>query len=35
MFGWGTLAWGIFFAGTGAALMLGGPYGEITRPRDR
>ena len=32
MFGWGTLAWGIFFAGTGAALMLGGPYGEITDP---
>ena len=25
MFGWGTLAWGIFFSGTGAALMLGGP----------
>ncbi len=33
MFGWGTLAWGIFFAGTGAALMLGGPYGEITDPQ--
>jgi hypothetical protein len=32
MFGWGTLAWGIFFAGTGLALMLGGPYGEITDP---
>ena len=32
MFGWGTLAWGIFFAGTGAALMLGGPYGDITDP---
>jgi hypothetical protein len=31
-FGWGTLAWGIFFAGTGAALLLGGPYGEITDP---
>jgi hypothetical protein len=30
MFGWGTLAWGLFFAGTGLALMLGGPYGEIT-----
>ena len=33
MFGWATLAWGIFFAGTGAALMLGGPYGEITDPQ--
>ena len=33
MFGWGTLAWGLFFAGTGAALMLGGPYGEITDPQ--
>ncbi len=32
MFGWGTLAWGIFFAGTGVALMVGGPYGEITDP---
>jgi hypothetical protein len=32
MFGWGTLAWGLFFAGTGLALMLGGPYGEITDP---
>jgi hypothetical protein len=28
MFGLGTLAWGIFFAGTGAALILGQPYGE-------
>jgi Short C-terminal domain len=28
MFGVGTLAWGIFFAGTGAALILGQPYGE-------
>jgi Short C-terminal domain len=27
-FGLGTLAWGIFFAGTGAALILGQPYGE-------
>ena len=32
MFGWGTLAWGIFFAGTGAALMLAA-YGEITDPQ--
>ena len=32
MFGWGVLAWGLFFAGTGLALMLGGPYGEITDP---
>jgi hypothetical protein len=32
MFGWGTLAWGLFFAGTGLALMLGGPYGEVTDP---
>ena len=32
LFGFGTLAWGIFFAGTGAALLLGGPYGEITDP---
>ena len=31
-FGWGTLAWGIFFAGTGLALLLGGPYGEATDP---
>ena len=30
MFGWGTLAWGLFFAGTGAALLIGLPYGEIT-----
>lgn len=29
-FGWGTLAWGGFFAGTGVALLLGLPYGEIT-----
>jgi hypothetical protein len=29
-FGLGTLAWGLFFAGTGLALMLGGPYGEVT-----
>ena len=33
MFGWGTLAWGLFFAGTGLALMLGGPYGETTDPQ--
>lgn len=32
MFGWGILAWGLFFAGTGLALMLGGPYGEVTDP---
>jgi hypothetical protein len=29
MFGWATFAWGLFFAGTGAALLLGGPYGEV------
>ena len=28
MFGLGTIAWGIFFAGTGAALLIGQPYGE-------
>jgi hypothetical protein len=28
LFGLGTLAWGIFFAGTGAALIIGQPYGE-------
>jgi hypothetical protein len=28
VFGLGTLAWGIFFAGTGAALIVGQPYGE-------
>jgi hypothetical protein len=27
LFGLGTLAWGIFFAGTGAALIIGQPYG--------
>jgi Short C-terminal domain len=32
MFGWGVLAWGIFFAGTGAALIIGQPYGEIVDP---
>jgi hypothetical protein len=32
MFGFGTLAWGLFFAGTGAALLIGLPYGEITDP---
>ena len=32
MFGWGTLAWGLFFTGTGLALMLGGPYGEVADP---
>ena len=31
-FGLGTLAWGIFFAGTGAALLIGGPYGEVVDP---
>jgi len=30
MFGWGTLAWGLFFAGTGVALLVGLPYGEVT-----
>ena len=30
LFGWGTLAWGLFFAGTGVALLAGLPYGEIT-----
>jgi hypothetical protein len=33
LFGWGTLAWGLFFAATGAALFLGQPYGEITDPQ--
>lgn len=28
IFGLGTLAWGVFFAGTGAALLIGEPYGE-------
>lgn len=32
LFGFGTLAWGIFFAGTALALLLGGPYGEATDP---
>jgi hypothetical protein len=32
-FGLGTLAWGIFFAGTGVALLLGKPYGQITDPQ--
>jgi hypothetical protein len=32
MFGWATFAWGIFFAGTGVALLLGGPYGEVVDP---
>lgn len=32
-FGWGTLACGLFFAGTGAALLIGAPYGEITDPQ--
>jgi Short C-terminal domain len=31
--GLGALAWGIFFAGTGAALLIGQPYGEITDPQ--
>ena len=33
LFGLGTLAWGLFFAGTGAALLIGAPYGEITDPQ--
>jgi hypothetical protein len=32
LFGWGTLAWGLFFAGTGAALLIGAPYGETVDP---
>lgn len=32
LFGWGTLAWGLFFAGTGAALLIGAPYGESVDP---
>lgn len=32
LFGLGTLAWGIFFAGTGAALLIGQPYGESIDP---
>jgi Short C-terminal domain len=32
LFGWGVLAWGLFFAGTGAALIIGQPYGEIVDP---
>jgi hypothetical protein len=32
LFGLGTLAWGLFFAGTGAALLLGQPYGESVDP---
>ena len=32
MFGYGTLAWGLFFAGTGAALLIGQPYGESVDP---
>jgi len=32
MFGWATFAWGLFFAGTGAAILLGGPYGEVVDP---
>ena len=31
-FGLGTLAWGLFFAGTGAALLIGAPYGESVDP---
>lgn len=31
-FGLGTLAWGLFFAGTGAALLIGQPYGQVTDP---
>jgi hypothetical protein len=29
MFGLGVLAWGFFFAGTGVALLLGKPYGDV------
>jgi hypothetical protein len=32
LFGYGTLAWGLFFAGTGAALLIGQPYGESVDP---
>lgn len=32
LFGFGTLAWGLFFAGTGAALLIGQPYGEVVDP---
>jgi hypothetical protein len=32
LFGIGTLAWGLFFAGTGAALLIGMPYGEVVDP---
>jgi hypothetical protein len=32
MFGHGMLAWGLFFAGTGAALLIGQPYGESVDP---
>jgi hypothetical protein len=35
LFGYGTLAWGIFFAGTGAALLIGQPYGESVDPATR
>lgn len=30
--GWGMFAWGLFFTGTGAAILLGGPYGEVVDP---
>ena len=32
MFGWATFAWGLFFAGTGVALLVGMPYGEVVDP---
>jgi hypothetical protein len=32
IFGLGVLAWGLFFAGTGLALLLGKPYGEVMDP---
>jgi hypothetical protein len=32
LFGFGTLAWGLFFAGTGLALLIGAPYGETVDP---
>src|SRR5262245_933397 len=31
-FGWATFAWGLFFAGTGVALLIGAPYGEVVEP---
>jgi hypothetical protein len=31
-FGWATFAWGLFFAGTGVALLVGAPYGAVVDP---